>query len=241
MKLIFLLGLVYADEEENESGSGQILADFEGKSIKSTSKLLSWIETQNPRKEAKNFRKALNNYGCHCFVGNSQYVGGSGPPVDEIDMACRDLYLAHQCLSWDSENADFARPCDGEDNFAWYGVGNEIKCGMKDNKKWAIHDKNQCKMALCRTEKRFAERISDIIDTLDVDNYDAKAKGKCEIQAGSTSGAGSSGAMQCCGEYPTRKPAPAGVDVMCCGSKGKTYTKVTHECCNGEPKAFGGC
>jgi hypothetical protein len=218
------------------------------RSIKSSSSMLSKLETQDDS-QIKNYKKTLNDYGCYCFATingqANQHVGGAGVPLDDLDKACRDLYLAYTCLQVDNESGAYSRSCSHTGSFSWYqDANNEIQCGKDDGGSWGSNGKNACKMDLCAIEKKFADAVHALFQNgfvADENNYGAQAKGACQKVAGAAGAGGSSSALTCCGEYPNRKTAPVGGNIECCGNAGKTYNTLTHDCCAGMPAALGAC
>jgi hypothetical protein len=257
MKFVFATALALAaavrsqessDSSDNSSeGTGQALTGDGARSIKSSSMMLSRLEL-NDDSQIKNYKKTLNDYGCYCFITNngiaSSHVGGSGIPVDALDAACRDLYLAYTCLEMDVESGSYSRSCSHTGSFSWYqDVNNVIQCGKDDGGNWGSNAKNTCKMDLCAVEKKFADTVHALFQggfAVDENNYGAAGLGNCQKVAGAA-GAGVAGASQCCGSYPNRKTAPAGANVECCGANGKSYNTLTHDCCAGSPAALGAC
>jgi len=244
MKLVFASSLLVAiATAQNDT---ETPPPIDPRSIKSSSKMLSYLEVQS-FSNLQNFKHKLNNYGCYCFVTlngiDSSHVGGQGAALDEADAICRDLALAYSCIERDSMEGAYVRACNTYGSFSWYGDNGEIVCGKDDGGAWGNGNKNACKMDLCRAEKYFADRMIALFNNgfdTDLSNYGANAAGMCAKINGNGGGSGEAG--QCCGAHPTRKPAPNGDTIECCGDMGHTFNTVTHECCaSGEVHAQGSC
>lgn len=55
--------------------------------------------------DSKTISKMIQNYGCHCFPGNTRVAGGvagaHGPAQDELDHLCQVLSRCHKCVEMD--------------------------------------------------------------------------------------------------------------------------------------------
>ena len=171
-----------------------------------------------------NFRKKLQNYGCHCFPldlnqlsPSARLPGGRGPPVDEMDSICRELTRCHACVDRDHKSID----TDWGKYKATITQENDIVCSL---------NQEQGKIDQCLCDKQFAENLAamwtdDGYNTFywnskhnNDPSFDNEAVCQSTIQGTSTSG--------CCGEYPDRRP----------------YSKDTYQCCaDGSVKTPGSC
>jgi len=63
--------------------------------------LMSQITTSH---SSKDISKMIQNYGCHCFPGNTRAAGGKGPAQDTYDTLCAELSRCHKCIEFDHGN-----------------------------------------------------------------------------------------------------------------------------------------
>jgi len=63
--------------------------------------LMSQITTAH---SSSQISKMIQNYGCHCFPGNSKAAGGKGPAQDDVDSLCAQLSRCHKCIEFDHGN-----------------------------------------------------------------------------------------------------------------------------------------
>lgn len=190
----------------------------------------------------KSLHRRMQNYGCHCFPGQTRSAGGHGPAVDAQDSLCRDLSRCHRCITmqYGSDQIDV--------NFDKYrfkivsdGSGNkDISCQKTSDR--GFHQANR---DLCECDAHFAREIAKIwVDAEFNDFYwlnpgqmRKKNKGKLvpdvpkfDIDA-TCVGKESGKADQCCGTYPLRHPYDSN-DKACCNNE-TIYNSVINVCCPG--------
>lgn len=190
--------------------------------------------------------RMLQNYGCHCFPGQTREAGGHGPAVDAQDSLCKDLARCHRCVEMD-HGADTIDV--NEAKYRFKVVNGEISCDRNSEKGW-----HQSKRDLCECDARFATALGKIWSDADFNEYywlhpkemKAISKGKldpvpakfdmlatCEVIGGGKADA-------CCGGYPERYPYDTN-EKSCCGNSA-AYRPAMQECCeNGEVVAVGDC
>lgn len=191
----------------------------------------------------KEYFSRMQNYGCHCFPGQTRAAGGAGGAgVDEQDELCRQLARCHRCVSLEFDDIDV-----NKDGYKWELDGdNKIVC--KDNN-------NAAKMALCQCDAKFSMDFGAMWDDSTFNEYYWLAPGQikkfpnvdrfdyddtCPQNDGAGDASGNVDA--CCGTgYPNMTPYNT-AHKECCVSAGITFNAVTHECCgNGSVAAFGSC
>lgn len=184
-------------------------------------------------------RAFILKHGCYCFP--SGYKGESrakprfgykGPPLDELDNLCKDLWVSQRCLK--SEEIYQGEECDIEDNFPWFvDTNGDVQCGQGDDfPDWELKPHNQCKYKNCLLELEFAQNVKHLIDngyTQDPSNpinniNDGKYAKFCPTDKNSGNGGSTDG---CCGEGTKRKP----------------FNSLTKECCaaTNEARPIGTC
>lgn len=238
MKLIFLssifLNFVLCDEAADSSEF-----DVEERRFKGIVKLVyNQITTSMDKGEI--FSK-IQNYGCHCFPGQSREVGSLGSKfVDDQDELCMKLASCHRCVEleyghvedFDADNSGFSTDLDP--------VAKTITC---TNNPLSNKDEEKAKYALCQCDKYFAEELGKIWDDSkfnqffwvapkqvkkypDVVRFDPTDANFCK-QRGSSQGDGN--INECCGSYPNVKPYNS-QKKGCCG--GSITNLLMETCCN---------
>lgn len=217
--LLTLLPIAFSQDSEFDAFSESALRKF--------SHINKMLMTQiNTQLSSSEISKRIQNYGCHCFPGNSRAAGGKGPAVDEIDRLCAQLARCHKCIefdhgnfvdgSWDadigkyrwSEETDGSLSCDGND---------------EDHKR-----------DLCECDRFYAVEMGKVWDDLSYNMTYWNAKNNAEFDFDYANvcvqqyGPGSSD--DCCGDYPERYPYDSNTK-MCCDEAGKAYDDSMYECC----------
>lgn len=191
----------------------------------------------------KEYFSRMQNYGCHCFPGQTRAAGGAGGAgVDEQDELCRSLARCHRCVSLEFDDIDV-----NKDGYKWELDGNNnILC--KDNN-------SPAKRALCECDSKFSSDFGAMWSDEDFNEYYWLAPGHvkkfpdvvrfnyddtCPQNDGTGDASGNVDA--CCGTgYPNMTPYNT-ENKECCLSAGQTFNPTTHECCgNGSVAAFGSC
>lgn len=186
----------------------------------------------------KLFGKYIQNYGCHCFPGDTRKVGGQGLPRDALDSACRDLHRCHKCV-----NIEFPDQCDT--------AGGGYKYQRNDDATVTCMEKNikpDCQTPQCLCDDAFSDAVKSFWNYNDADGawkYDhdlwlnrkyvgqtTKIGGSvfdyeasCELTFGVAADA-------CCGDaYPNKIPYNTGSGKECCASAAMTYNTAFQVCC----------
>jgi len=188
--------------------------------------------------------KRLQNYGCHCFPGQTRSAGGHGPVVDVKDGLCRDLARCHRCITM--EYGDSIVDVD-EDKYRFDIIDGQISC-EKNTEKGA----HQSKRDLCECDAKFATDLAAMWRDEDYNEFfwlppkhvKLIEKGKMEdnkfdIEAVCV-GMQSGRAEKCCGAYPNRHPYND--EVRSCCNDSATFNTMSEECCsNGQVASLGTC
>lgn len=200
----------------------------------------------------RTLHKMIQNYGCHCFPGQSRSTIGHGPVVDAQDGLCRDLARCHRCVSMDW-NAKVSGNDVIDVNFAKYRFritpdGQDVSCERNTEK-----GKHQSVRDLCECDARFAREIAKIWRDDQFNDFfwlhpktmRLSANGKLvpppnKFNPASTCIGNENGKSEnCCGSYPNRYPY--GSDKACCQAN-TIYNSITQACCpGGEIATFGDC
>lgn len=185
----------------------------------------------------KQLHRKLQNYGCHCFPGQTRSAGGHGPAVDVQDGLCRDLSRCHRCISmqYGSDTIDV--------DFAKYRF--TAKNGIVDCQKTTDRGFSQAHRDLCECDAHFARELAKVWDDESFNDYfwlnpsdmRKKDKGKLvpdvpkfDIDATCVGQEGGK-ADECCGTYPLRHPYNSD-EKDCCNSE-TIYNSITNVCCPG--------
>lgn len=196
----------------------------------------------------------LQNYGCHCFPGQTRSAGGHGPVVDNKDSLCRDLARCHRCISMDFNTPENLGANGGadiidvdEDKYRFDVVNGTISC-EKNTEKGA----HQSKRDLCECDAKFATDLAAIWRDEDFDeSYWLPPKHVKLIEKGKMAnnkfdiinicvGTQMGRSDKCCGAYPNRHPYND--EVRSCCNDGQTYNTMSEECCsNGQVASLGTC
>ena len=105
------------------------------------------------------FGQRLRKYGCHCFPRDDKAAGGVGPPIDELDQLCKELYQCHRCVNieFPDDNIDV-----NDGRYSWDLItGDQISC---DN------NRNFGRKALCQCDLDFAEKVGKLWQEQDLDS-----------------------------------------------------------------------
>lgn len=108
----------------------------------------------------------LDNWGCWCYFGsddpNDGEYKGRGEPVDDyLDVACRDLRLAYDCMIIDEdENGEVCVPWEENYNSGLvFGLNSVEKMCSKHN------NPESCAYKACTVEGSFVIKIFDFVFT----------------------------------------------------------------------------
>lgn len=212
---------------EDEFGSG----DF--RRIKDVGGFHNMIPTNL---SVKNWLHKLRQYGCHCFGADASdrahlnHLTGSGPPVDAIDQACRDLKECRRCIKL--EFPDFAsileavayvgrHTIDVDQRYNW----NECDYASKHNSKFGVFEET---MQTCECDLQFMRTMADIwISDADTpwneDNYGDNFTDRATVCVSPDK---DNAANACCGDNPFSRP----------------FNDNIFECCNdGRIELIGAC
>jgi len=193
---------------------------------------LSLIKSRFPKRLVE---KMLQNYGCHCFPGQSRPSGGMGPAVDSKDRLCLDLSHCHKCIELEHKGR-----CDPYFSNYQYSINNNtVNCE---------NNNDPCLQNLCECDKHFAEKMASSwsdkfnrfywlnprnVDSGNTFNFREVCVPKAGIHTPDA----------CCGGaiFHEKRPFDSGV-WSCCGETGKLYDHGLQECCeDGRVVYFGGC
>lgn len=192
---------------------------------------------------ARTIFKKLQNYGCHCFPGQTREAGGSGPAVDAQDSLCKSLARCHKCVAM-----EFPGIIDVDhDKYRWGLSGGTISCEKSDSK-------HPSKRALCECDKDFALKMAALWKDDEFNNYywhyprmtkkpDHKQQWTVfDMDATCISGGHEGGhADTCCGESFPEKYPYSSTNKACCDNK-TLYNPITNTCCpGGVVAAHGDC
>jgi len=163
------------------------------------------------------FNKRIQNYGCHCFPGNTRVPGGKGPAVDDMDSLCRDLSRCRSCVAMNNPGHVDA----DQGKYKYSVTGSTIDCSMNND---------NGKLEQCECDKNFAIQLGNIWDDASFNTFYWMAKNNNDPQFDAPNTCVSGGA--------------AGVQDACCGSvpNWRPYNSAMYECCaNGSLASVGSC
>jgi len=191
----------------------------------------------NTKHSLRQVFRMLQNYGCHCFPGQTRAAGGHGPAVDAQDSLCKDLARCHRCVEMehgkDIIDVDHAK-------YRFHVNDGKISCQRNTDKGW-----HQSKRDLCECDARFATKLGEMWNDDNYNDYywlhpkEMKkiAKGNLEPipdkfdLVGTCSAPMGGRADSCCGSYPEKYPYDS-ADKSCCENS-TTYNTITQVCCEG--------
>lgn len=188
--------------------------------------------------DRKTFENKINKYGCHCFPNGSKAAGGTGPAVNSVDSACKQLYKCHKCVQLTF--GDNAVDVD-QGRYTW-GINDDGSLNCEKN------NKNASRKALCECDKAYAENMKLVWSDDSYNDFYWLANKHSKknptfvyddtcVSAGNGDG---NGADTCCGiDFPKMEPYYSG-DRGCCQET--VYNKFTSECCSdGSVGSIGSC
>lgn len=171
-------------------------------------------------------------------------------PVDEFDMACRNLQWGYQCASIESID-NYEESCD-----PWAidyhpvptTVGTDVVRACNLANKEHVSGNVFCAVQACIVETQFVMHLDELLDyelspEYQHSHYDwvtthdqqCIAKGHASqkdavfrAEAAASSAILNHGEMKCCGEYPNKKPFNT-AHKGCCN--GNTFLSAIYQCC----------
>lgn len=224
----------WADDEETWHSCERDAAQLEGRKYNHIVKMAKSMMTT--KYSLRQIFRMLQNYGCHCFPGQTRAAGGHGPAVDAQDSLCKDLARCHRCVGM--EHGDVIDV--DESKYRFNVVNGDISCARNTEKGW-----HQSKRDLCECDAEFARKIGQIWSDDDFNDFywlhpkDMKkiAKNKLDPEPAkfdmdATCGIiGGGKADACCGSYPNRFPYDSN-DKSCC-NEDTIFNHVVSVCCEG--------
>jgi len=199
--------------------------------------LMSQINTTH---NSGTISKMIQNYGCHCFPGNSKAAGGKGPAQDGYDSLCQKLARCHKCVEID--HAGF--------------IGNDWDADI-GKYRWSANadgtidcitgNAEQHKQDLCTCDAFYAMEMGKIWDDATYDRQLWNAKNNADFNFDFENVCVHNGNYpgipdMCCGNYPERYPFQLSDNRECCDDSGKIYDPDMFECCmDGKVVLHGTC
>lgn len=153
-------------------------------------------------------------YGCYCLNLGDRPLSGvmtGVEPVDAKDMHCFQFTRCNRCVTF-----DFGPTCTPEQ------VAYDFDINLQTDEVTCLDAENTCKRAICECDKHTILEFKGVIDFYEPANHafhgfqpehDCRIKKK-EPLPGKPD-------MDCCGQYPNRKPYNKNSDknFMCCDGK----------------------
>lgn len=188
--------------------------------------------------------KRIQNYGCHCFPGQTREAGGHGPAVDAQDSLCRTLARCHRCVIM--EHGDII---DSAEKYRWHFKDNDLTCERNTAKGW-----HQSKRDLCECDAQFARDLGMMWDDSNFNNFYWLLPGEMrkpvhkrdpahvnKFDIGATCVQNMAGkADACCGSYPNALPYDS-AEKSCCQNT-NLFNPNFSECCgDGSVAGIGDC
>lgn len=232
-----------AEWHQCEEGSRELEERKYNHIVKMTYKIIK--ENAGTAFSLREIFKRIQNYGCHCFPGQTRDAGGHGPAVDAQDALCRNLARCHRCVSMEHGDAIDVN----DTKYRFHFVNGDLTCERNTAKGW-----HQSKRDLCECDAQFARDLGSMWNDNNFNNFywllPAEMKrplhkrhpdhvNKFDIDA--TCVMNQSGkADACCGSYPNILPYDS-ADKSCCHST-NLYNAAFSECCvDGTIANFGDC
>jgi len=198
----------------------------------------------NTNLSLKELHKKLQNYGCHCFPGQTRAAGGKGAPVDAQDSLCRDLARCHRCVTMqygaDQVDVDYGK-------YRFSKIPGDVSCQKTSDRGFP-----QSHRDLCECDAHFARELAKIWKDSEFNDYFwLHPKHMRQIANGNLVaskfdidqtcvGNETGKADQCCGAYPLRYPYDSN-QKSCCNDNAM-YSPVVNECCtSGQVAEIGSC
>jgi len=155
---------------------------------------------------------AIDGYGCWCNFAEDAGKG-FGTPRNVIDEICRDLQLCYRCAKIDSYFED--NICHPGNQTYKVEMNHEVMSGNIYASCKASNQENDCQLHTCCCEIDFITKLVKLL----WDGYQFEPEYKHDIFSDFSDQcfAGSEPhVIECCGEYPKRKPFFADGDFECC-------------------------
>lgn len=192
----------------------------------------------------------IDNYGCWCYFDES-YDQGRGMPVNTIDHFCRSLHYGYDCANRDSLGEDEnTSECIPWKHPYITGVNVvQLQILQEAQRHFALEDQcidnnpdDTCAQRACIIEGNF---VLDVLQNFLINrkfdptlnhahpfNFDPTQN--CNVgdplTIQSSNPLSQTVEIECCGNYPNRKPFKnVNGNRMCCG--GKIYNPFVHTCC----------
>lgn len=192
-------------------------------------------ETNDPSTWAIESRKMLLKYGCYCFPEafdvSKPRNGYSGPGLDELDEACRDLYRAQKCIL-DDLREEGITGCSLDNQYEWHQDNTgAIVCGPDGpgSGTWNQQPENQCMYRTCELERQFVYRVKALVNNGSyqqrTDIYELQDSDYDSFCPAPTHNGGGDHTTECCGTGLSRKH----------------FNSVVNQCCAEQVESFGTC
>lgn len=206
--------------------------ELEGRKYNHIVKMVKKMATTNW--SLRELFRRIQNYGCHCFPGQTREVGGHGPALDQQDVTCRTLSRCHRCISMQYG--------DNTQNYRFLHKNGDIDCERN-----LVNGNGQAAYDLCQCDAQFARDIASFWKDEDFNNYfwlkpnqmnkpierrDPEHQSKfSEDNPGICDPVViESKADECCGSYPFRYPYDSD-DKSCCDNS-DIFNPLFSECCD---------
>lgn len=224
---IFTFSSIHAQfEDYNTMPSDYAIGGVDERKLLQTWNMLYHIEPSFQREP--DARRFLLKHGCYCHAMGASAVGSRngyhGPPLDELDALCRDLWRSQKCMNHEESDADNEN-CPIDAGYPWDDVlGDngepEVACGRSENDRWMKRDENQCDIKVCELEKEFAFKVKDLIASGYVKNpqFHTIQDGEYEAFCPSSEFPEARDEYACCGEGLSRRPFDS-VSKQCCADR----------------------
>lgn len=189
--------------------------------------------------------KRLQNYGCHCFPGQTREAGGHGPAVDGQDSLCRTLARCQRCVIMEHGDDIISTA----EKYRWDYANDDLTCVRNTNKGW-----HQSLRDLCECDAQFARDLGAMWNDASYDNFywmppaemrkpahkrDPIHVNKFDI-AGTCVQNLSGKADACCGSYPFALPYDS-AEKQCCQDTNLFNPQFSECCSDGSVAGLGDC
>lgn len=160
------------------------------------------------------------NYGCWCYFGDNAGEG-KGMPQNALDKACKNLQLCYRCVKIDSlGDEEMCHPGNTK-----YKYEIDVDGGIYQN--CALSNSEECAVHTCSCEQDFIRKLVGLLWNGYI--FDYSFHHSVWAQWNVCNFAGGPHILDCCGEYPKRRPFFSDTNFDCC--KNKIVYNFTQEMC----------
>jgi len=165
------------------------------------------------------------NYGCWCYFGENAGKG-KGQPQNVVDQICKNLQLCYRCVKIDSyADTEICNPANTTYEFQAQNIDGGIETTCK-----LSNPNNKCAYHTCCCEQDFISKMIELLWNGYIFDY-SYHHSVWTTQWNTCNYHGGIHTLDCCGEYPKRRPYFSDMNMDCCDNR-ILYNFNRKQCCS---------